>query len=76
MATDLKIKISIDKETGELKVVKGEFEQVSNSVKKADTNTKSFGKSVMGLAKGVASIYAINKALIWSLKQVSLTTCN
>jgi len=62
MQKDLKIRISIDKKTGELKVVNGELDQIANSSKRANRNTKSFGDSLSGLAKGVAGLYAINKA--------------
>ena len=62
MQKDLKIRISIDKKTGKLKVVEGELNRVSISAKQASANTKSFGSSLGDLAKGVAGIYAVNKA--------------
>jgi hypothetical protein len=62
MNKDLRIKISIDKKTGELKVVQGELDGVNSSAKRAGSSTNSFGESLAGLAKGVVGLYAINKA--------------
>jgi len=62
MQKDLKIKISIDKKTGELKVVEGEFDKLNRSVKSASKNTNDFTTSLKGLAKGAIGIYAISKA--------------
>ena len=62
MQKDLKIRISIDKKTGELKVVNGEFNKLEKSVKSANTSTNTLNTSLMNLAKGAVGIYAINQA--------------
>jgi len=62
MQKDLKIKISIDKKTGELKVISSEFDELGNKINDADVNTNSLTSSLIGVAKGVVGIYAVNKA--------------
>jgi len=59
---DLKIKISIDKKTGELKVVNGELNKVSNSVKKAGDATGKFSKRLVDMAHTAVGLYAVTKA--------------
>lgn len=46
MDKELKIKISVDKKTGAIKVVDGEFRELSNSANKAERNVDSFSKSL------------------------------
>ena len=62
MQKDLRIKISIDKKTGELKVVESEFDKLNKRVKTASHNTNTFKNDLIGLAKGAVGIYAINEA--------------
>lgn len=58
MEKDLRIKISIDKKTGELKVLDGEFNKLSNSVNKTDTLMSKVQNRILG----VASAYAVYRA--------------
>ena len=68
MRKDLRIKISIDKKTGELKVVEGEFDKLNKRVKSASHNTNTFKNDLIGLAKGAVGIYAINEAFKATIK--------
>ncbi len=62
MEKELKIKISIDNQTGAIKVVDGNFKELSQSINKADKNTDSFTKRLKDMAHGAASIYVVKKA--------------
>ena len=62
MQKDLKIRISIDKKTGELKVVDSELNQISRSAKKSDASINLFGNSLMSLGAKVGGIYAVKEA--------------
>jgi len=62
MEKDLKIRIGIDKKTGELKVVNGELNQIANTTKKAHQSVDTFGSSLMDLGTKVAGIYAVKEA--------------
>ena len=62
MQKDLRIKISIDKKTGELKVVESEFDKLNKRVKTVSKSTSTFKNDLMDIAKGAVGIYAINEA--------------
>jgi len=62
MDKQLKIKISIDKNTGALKVVKDELDNVSSGVGRADTHLESFTKRVADMAHAAVGLYAVDKA--------------
>ena len=63
MDKQLKIKISIDKNTGALKVVKDELDNVSSGVRGADSATKELTQTLKDVAKGAVGLYAIKQAL-------------
>lgn len=63
MEKELRVKISINKQTGELKVVNGEFDALDNKVKKSSSSLQGFSTTLMGLASGAIGIYALNRAL-------------
>ena len=62
MEKDLRIKISIDKDTGSLKVVNGEFDELNKKVNKSNSSVSSMKSSLLGLAGAVGGIYAVEKA--------------
>ena len=62
MDKELKIKISVDKKTGVLKVIDGEFEELSRSIKKTDKSVDGFSKSLKGMVQAGASIYVLKQA--------------
>jgi len=78
MDKELKIKITVDKKTGAIKVMDGDFKELASTIKNANTNTKkfsdslsnkaeksvkSFTASLIKMAAGAVGIYAINRAL-------------
>jgi len=63
MTKDLKIKISIDKKTGQLKVVNSEFEKMSSSIQKAKQASSKFSSSLMKIGGAVAGLYAVTRAI-------------
>lgn len=62
MQKDLKIKISIDKKTGDLKVVSGELNQINKSAKQTDSSINMFGNSLMSLGAKVGGLYLVKEA--------------
>ena len=68
MEKDLKIRISIDKKTGELKVVNGEFKQIRKSVKNTSASIDSFGSLLMNIGVKVGGIYLVKEAFDAVLK--------
>ena len=62
MEKDLKIRISIDKQTGELKVINGEFTKLSGSVKKTDKGVDGLNKRLKNMVHTAVPLYAINRA--------------
>lgn len=62
MDKDLKIRISIDKKTGDIKVVDGEFKKLSSSVKKTDNNVDNFNKRLAVMGASVLGIVSISSA--------------
>ena len=72
MEKDLKIRISIDKKTGALKVVNGEFTELSKSTKKAAQNVDSFNKRLKDMAHVASTLYLAKKAFDFT-KDISAT---
>ena len=68
MDKELKIKISVDKKTGAIKVVNGEFEELSHKAGKAGKGVDSFNKSLINIAKAGASLYALKQAFDFAEK--------
>jgi hypothetical protein len=62
MERELNIKISIDKNTGELVVINREFDGLSASVKKTATNVDTFSARLKDMAHASVGIYAIKQA--------------
>lgn len=62
MQQELRIRIKVDKQTGELSAIDGEFNKLTDSTKKADTATQSYIDKLKNIVSGVAGIYAIKKA--------------
>ena len=62
MEKELKIKISVDKKTGAIKVVDGELNELSLSAKKAGKSVDSFNKGLMNIAKAAGGVYALKQA--------------
>jgi len=62
MEKELKIKISVDKNTGAIKVVDGELRELSNSANKAEKNVDSFGKSLGNVVKAAGGLYVLKQA--------------
>ncbi len=70
MNKELKIKISVDKKTGAVKVIGGEFDKLSNKAGKAGRKVDSFNKrlnevdgDLKSLAKMAGSFYVISQAI-------------
>lgn len=63
MIKDLKIKISIDKKTGNLKVVQGEVDTLSQKLSKAKGSADGFSKRLVNMAHAAAGLYAVTKAI-------------
>lgn len=68
MQKDLKIRISIDKKTGELKVVNGELGQIANTAQKSNQSVNLFGNSLMSLGAKVGGLYLVKEAFDAVLK--------
>lgn len=62
MNNDLRIKIKVDSNTGELVVARNEFDKLGGSLKSASTQTELFTKRLVGLAAGVVGIYTLQEA--------------
>jgi len=62
MEKDLKIKISVDKKTGAINVVNGEFKDLDKSVGKTDKSTKKFQDRLANMAHAGAAIYGLKQA--------------
>lgn len=62
MNKDLKIKIKIDSDTGELIVTKREFDKLGKSVQTTERYTDKFAKRLTTMAYAASGLYAINKA--------------
>ncbi|WP_455756473.1 tape measure protein [Sulfurimonas sp.] len=62
MEKELKIKISVDKKTGAIKVIDKDFKELSTSVKTADRSVDGFNKNLENAAKAGASLYIIKQA--------------
>lgn len=62
MDKELKIKISIDKETGALNVVKNEFEELTPAIKKATQDTDNFTTRLRDMAHAGALMYVVHEA--------------
>ncbi|MGB7402704.1 MAG: tape measure protein [Arcobacter sp.] len=60
--TDLKIRISVDKKTGGIKLVGNEFEILNKKTKKSTTQLSAFENKLMNIAKGAASLYILKQA--------------
>jgi len=60
---DLKITISIDKKTGNLKVVQGEIDSFSNKLSKAKGSADGFSKNLAGIARAAVGLYSVTKAI-------------
>lgn len=60
---ELRIKISVDKQTGELSTVGTEFNKLTDNAKKADAATKSYTDRLKNIATSVVSFYAVKKAV-------------
>ncbi len=62
MEQELRIKIRVDKQTGELSAVGTEFDKLTENTKKADNATKNYTERLKDIVGGVAAIYSIKKA--------------
>lgn len=62
MDKTLKIKIKVDKDTGAVSVVGGEFDNLDDKVKKTGDSVSGFSSKLKTLAAGAVSIYAIKEA--------------
>jgi len=60
---DLRIKITVDKNTGSLKVINSEFDDLDFKVNKTDKSFGTLKGSIAGLATAAVGIYAVEKAL-------------
>jgi len=64
MDKTLKIKISVDKDTGAVSVVGREFNGLSEKVKETDNSVSAFGTKLKTLAAGAVSVYALKEAFM------------
>lgn len=62
MNNDLRIKIKVDKDTGELIVATKEFEKLGNTITKSSKETEKFQNRIKFMGHVTAGIYAVNKA--------------
>lgn len=62
MANDLRIKIKVDKDTGQLLVTQKEFNKLGKSITTTKGAVNGFSNSIKNLAIGVSSVYLITKA--------------
>jgi len=60
---DLRIKITVDKNTGSLKVINSEFDDLDFKVNKTEKSFGTLKGSIAGLATAAVGIYAVEKAL-------------
>jgi len=58
---ELKIKISVDAKTGDLKIVSGEFEKIERAGKKADDGIASLKKTLLGIGATVGGVITLAK---------------
>ncbi len=68
---ELRIKIRVDKQTGNLTAIDSEFNKVTDTTKKADTAVQNYTDRLKNIVSGVAGIYAIKKA--WDVATSSIS---
>ncbi|NOQ31518.1 MAG: tape measure protein [Helicobacteraceae bacterium] len=71
MDKELKIKISVDKKTGNIKVVGNEFDLLKGKTQKTTDGINSLNSSILNLAKGATAIYALKQAFDFSREIVT-----
>lgn len=62
MENNLKIKIVIDGNTKEIKILQGQFGTLEKDIKKAEKQTKSFQDRMLNLGKMTVGVYALARA--------------
>ena len=63
MEKELKVKISVNKNTGAVQVVGAEFDNLDNKIKKTTDSTSSYNKALVGIGAAAGGIYVVTQAI-------------